>query len=375
MGSPLWQGFQAGNNARMVDSLLQAGALPVGKTITAEFAVHALNETCNPHDPARTPGTSSSGSAAAVACGMVPFALGTQTAGSIIRPASFCGVWGMKPSFGLLPRTGILKTTDSLDTPGFLAAHGRSLRPLLDATRVKGPNYPPVHRHVDCTMTTQNSPPPTWRVGFVRTPVWSGAETYARDALSTFLATLTRNPEIEVVDIDWPASLHDAHQIHEIIYTKSLAYYFEREARFENHISPIMQSMIAKGTAISNEAFRSALQRQEVLAQEIDRLLAQCDVAISLGTSSSAPPRDSEELPDPSLIWTLAHIPTVAVPLFRCPQGLPFGLQFVARRWQDYRLLNAVERMIELGLLANGSLAIHQTPTLPHRTAASSIEV
>ena len=119
MGSPIWAGFVAGNNARSVDSILRKGALSFGKTITAEFAVHALNATLNPYDVSKTPGTSSSGSAVAVALGIVPFALGTQTAGSIIRPASFCGVWGFKPSFGLIPRTGVLKTTDSLDTVGF----------------------------------------------------------------------------------------------------------------------------------------------------------------------------------------------------------------------------------------------------------------
>ena len=136
MGSPIWKNFTPGNNARVVDSLLLAGGLVAGKTVTAEFAVHALNETRNPHDLSKTPGTSSSGSAAAVATGMVPFALASQTAGSIIRPASFCGVWGMKPSFGMIPRTGVLKTTDSLDTIGFVAAHAKSLRKILDHTRV-----------------------------------------------------------------------------------------------------------------------------------------------------------------------------------------------------------------------------------------------
>ena len=123
MGSTLWQNFTPGNNARVIDKLIHNGSVVIGKTVTAEFAVHELNKTKNPFDKNRTPGTSSSGSAVAVATGMVPFALGTQTAASIIRPASFCGVWGFKPSFGLVPRTGILKTTDSLDTVGFLTTN------------------------------------------------------------------------------------------------------------------------------------------------------------------------------------------------------------------------------------------------------------
>ena len=128
MGSSIWSKHYAGNNARVIDNLICSGAHIIGKTVTAEFAVHSLNETLNPHDITKTPGTSSSGSAVAVQIGNVPFALGSQTAGSIIRPASFCGVWGFKPSFGLIPRTGVLKTTDTLDTVGILSSHGSNLR-------------------------------------------------------------------------------------------------------------------------------------------------------------------------------------------------------------------------------------------------------
>ena len=142
MGSETWKDHNAGNDARVVSVLRHQGYTPIGKTVTAEFAVHHLNKTKNPHSIDKTPGTSSSGSAVAVATGMVPFALGTQTAGSIIRPASFCGVWGMKPSFGLIPRTGSLKTTDSLDTIGFLSSYGTDMREILNLLRVKGPNYP-----------------------------------------------------------------------------------------------------------------------------------------------------------------------------------------------------------------------------------------
>ena len=108
MGSPIWSNYYASNNARTIDNLICSGAHIVGKTVTAEFAVHELNETLNPHDITKTPGTSSSGSAVAVQIGNVPFALGSQTAGSIMRPASFCGVWGFKPSFGLISRNGVL---------------------------------------------------------------------------------------------------------------------------------------------------------------------------------------------------------------------------------------------------------------------------
>ena len=117
MGSPIWEGFRPGNDARVVTNLRRAGALIPGKTVTAEFAVHHPGPTINPHNAMHHPGTSSTGSAVAVATGMVPVALGSQTSGSTIRPASYNGVYGYKPSFGSIPRTGSLKTLDTLFSP------------------------------------------------------------------------------------------------------------------------------------------------------------------------------------------------------------------------------------------------------------------
>lgn len=358
MGSPVWRGFTPGNNARVVDSLLNAGALIAGKTVTAEFAVHALNETLNPHDAALTPGTSSSGSAAAVATGMVPFALASQTAGSIARPASFCGVWGMKPSFGLIPRTGVLKTTDSLDTIGFVAAHAASLRPLLDHMRVKGPDYPLVYQHVDRRKPSHGADGP-WRVGFVKTHTWPHATSYARQAVEALAQAIGRTAGFSVEDIRWPDALAETHAVHETIYNKSLSYYFQNEKRMASEITPIMSAMIAAGESIDKGTFVAALHRQQQLAAVLDELLAPYDLVLSLGTSSAAPPRGEMELPDPSLIWTLGHVPSVAVPLFRSPDGLPFAAQCVSRKWNDYLLLQAVEALVERGVFPAGSQAIH----------------
>lgn len=357
MGSRLWQGFMPGNNARVVDSFINQGAIVAGKTVTAEFAVHALNETLNPHDLTRTPGTSSSGSVAAVATGMVPFALATQTAGSIVRPASFCGVWGMKPSFGLIPRTGVLKTTDSLDSIGFVASMGNSLRPLLDVSRVKGPDYPFVYRNVDpqSEKGKPKSKDRKWRAGFVRTHTWAGAERYAQDAVVGMVSRIAKESGYDVEEIAWSDLLSTAHEVHRTIYNKSLAYYFQHEAKNHAHISPIMAEMIETGRNISPEQLRQALRQQEVICSALNDLLSGFDFVISLGTSSSAPERGVEEIPDPSLIWTLGHLPSIAVPAFRCPNGLPFGLQVVSRRWNDYLLLQATEELIERGVFPEGS--------------------
>lgn len=361
MGSPIWKGFTPGNNARVVDSLLLAGGLVAGKMVTAEFAVHVLNETLNPHDATKTPGTSSSGSAAAVARGMVPFALATQTAGSIVRPASFCGIWGMKPSFGMIPRTGVLKTTDSLDTIGFVATHAKSLRPILDQVRVKGPDYPSVYRNVDSKGGNPKSPSKPWRVGFVKTHVWDGAEGYTREAIMGLAEKIDREVGFEVEELDWSDDVRVAHDIHAIIYNKSLSYYFQHEAKISSQISPVMKEMIAMGESISLETFKEAIRQQEIFCEKLDSLLSPYDIVLSLGTSSSAPLRGVVELPDPSLIWTLGHIPSIAVPAFRCPSGLPFGAQFVSRRWNDYLLLQGVEELVDRGVLPPGSLNIRQS--------------
>ena len=349
MGSPLWKNFTPGNNARVVDSLLFAGGIVVGKTVTAEFAVHALNETLNPHDASKTPGTSSSGSAAAVATGMVPFALATQTAGSIVRPASFCGVWGMKPSFGMIPRTGVLKTTDSLDTVGFIAAHLESLRPLLDAVRVKGPDYPYVYKNVDSHGVLPKLSVRPWRVGFVKTHTWETATPYAHQSIEGLAQRIGSEPGFEVEEIEWPIDLQDSHDIHSIIYNKSLSYYFQNEKKIESHITPIMKEMIDAGELISPAELKHALANQQSYCERLDKLLMPYDFVLSLGTASSAPLRGVEESPDPSLIWTLGHLPTVAAPTFHCPRGLPFGAQFVSRRWNDYLLLQGLNELANRG--------------------------
>jgi Asp-tRNA(Asn)/Glu-tRNA(Gln) amidotransferase A subunit family amidase len=358
MGSPLWKGFTPGNNARVLDSLLFAGGIVVGKTVTAEFAVHALNQTLNPHDVTKTPGTSSSGSAAAVAAGMVPFALATQTAGSIIRPASFCGVWGMKPSFGMIPRTGVLKTTDSLDTVGFVAAHAESLRSILDVVRVKGPNYPYVYKNVDSQGELPKPSSRPWRVGFVKTHIWSTAEDYARQSVEDLARRIDSQIGFEVEEIKWPINLKDSHDVHSAIYNKSLSYYFQNEGKMETHVTPVMKEMIEAGELISPAELKLALLNQDIYCEKIDELFTPYDFILSLGTSSSAPLRGVEELPDPSLIWTMSHLPAIAAPAFRCPLGLPFGVQFVSRRWNDYLLLQGVAELINLGILPSGSQKI-----------------
>ncbi len=358
MGSIIWKNFTPGNNARVLDSLLNSGGILLGKTVTAEFAVHELNQTCNPHDNSKTPGTSSSGSAAAVACGMIPFALGSQTAGSIIRPASFCGVWGFKPSFGLIPRTGVLKTTDSLDTIGFLSSHGKSLRDILNVTRVRGPNYPFVYQNIDKRKDYLKTDKKPWRVGFIKTNIWDEARSYVKNSIEELVNRISNTDNFIVEEVNWPTSLNNLHELHQTIYSKSLGYYFLREKKQSNLISESMLNLIHKSENISKESYINALSNQETVIKNVNNLIMPYDFLISISTSSSAPVRSNKELDDPSLIWTLSHIPSLSVPLFRCPANLPYGIQLIANKWSDYRLLQAVDELIDLGIFPEGSTEI-----------------
>lgn len=350
MGSPLWKDFTPGNDARAVYHLKRQGAVVVGKTVTAEFAVHTLDKTLNPYDVEKTPGTSSSGSAVAVTLGHVPLATGSQTAGSIVRPASFCGVYGMKPSFGLIPRTGTLKTTDSLDTLGFFALHGEDLRRGLDALRVHGRNYPISNDALEDAARQAKPVGRPWRIALAKTHTWEHAPRYAQDALLDLAEQLEREG-IEIVDATLPAGMARAHVIHETIYNKSLSYYFAGEHTQADFVSPIMNDLIRSGTAVRPDEFRQAIADQNECIYSMDAYLQDFDALLSLSTAGEAPPRNVTELPDPALMWTLAHLPVVSVPFGKSPAGLPFGAQFAARKYNDYRLLQFLDFARERGII------------------------
>lgn len=355
MGSPIWQNFQAGNDARVVYNLKQTGAAIPGKTVTAEFAVHALGKTRNPHAPDHTPGTSSSGSAVAVATGMVPVALGTQTAGSIVRPASFCGIYGCKPSFGLIPRTGTLKTTDSLDTIGFFTTFLEDVERVFDAIRVKGLDYPISHRLLNDPKRQTKPDDRPWRIAFVKTSTWQHAPDYAKSSLLEWVQRISKDSNFDVIEAELPENIAQAHEVHQTIYDCTLAYYFKEEYKNQELVSPIMNRIIKQGQRVTPEQYQTALIHQEGLAATMDDFLKNFDALISLSTAGEAPLREEQELPDPALIWTLTHLPVISAPAFTSPSGLPFGAQLVARRYNDRLLFRLAEHLCKLGFIPPAS--------------------
>lgn len=347
MGSPLWKGFTPGNDARAIFNLKRAGALVCGKTVTSEFAVHALNKTINPHDPKRTPGTSSSGSAVSVAMGMIPVSLGTQSGASIIRPASFCGVYGFKPSFGLIPRTGILKTTDTLDNVGFFVRHAEDLENVFNSIRLHGSNYPMNSAGMLRSKERMSDTGRKWKIAFAKTHTWSVAEPYAQEALADWMNKLSTIEDFEIEEVQLPQGMENSHELHGTLYDHCLAYYFSEEFKSKDGMTERLKGQIEHGKRIGVKEYQAALKEQISLWKKMDQFLSGYDVMISLSTAGGAPILGEIERPDPGLMWTLTNLPALSVPAFRSPDGMPFGLQIAARRYSDLLILDLANRLIE----------------------------
>ena len=345
MGSPIWKDFTPGNDARIVHYLRRNGAIILGKTTTAEFAVHYQNKTKNPLDLKRSPGTSSSGSAAAVAANMAPVTFGSQTAGSIGRPASYCGIYGYKPTFGLLPRVGVLKTTDSLDTLGFFTKSVDDLKLILDASRVHGRNYEYVYKYLDNYKTKANR---KFKVAVVKHSKWALVDEYAKLEFDNYIQKIN-HPNIDVKEIEIPLELEQIHNIHDTIYDKALSYYFKNEYKKHTLISPIFYDIIERGNKISTQEYQKALQLQSNITRKMNEYFSEYDVVLTLSTANEAPVGlTTPDTPDSNLIWTLLGMPTVSIPALKGKNNLPIGILAVSKKYDDYVLLEFLKLLEEI---------------------------
>lgn len=349
LGSEVWKGFRAGNNARIVDELADRGAIIICKTTTAEFAVHYIpeNRTLNPLDSSRITGTSSTGSAVAVACGALPIALGTQTAGSIIRPASFCGVFGFKPTFGALDRTGVLKTADTLDTLGFLSSDIYGAKKFFRASYQKQPeNY----FHAPRYMAAQNAYTKKSKFKIaVFTDQFTGYQNYDQCVVDDFEELCANFPikNVEFVGFPKDDSINQVHQYHDKIYQKSLEYYFQREISLGSGISQVMLDMVESGRKTSVRDYQHALARQVEIRAKFEEMMGVCDFIVTPSCGSVAPLVGQREKDDTCLIWTFVGLPAISVPIFWSEaEGLPFGLQIVAPRYYDLALLDFADQLV-----------------------------
>jgi amidase len=326
-GSPVHRGRRPERDAACVARLRAAGAVVLGKTVTTEFAFYRPGKTRNPHDPARTPGGSSSGSAAAVAAGLVPAALGTQTAGSVIRPASFCGVVGLKPTFGLLPLDGVCPFAPSLDTLGVFVRDVVALAPLLEA--LGAPVATPPRR----------DPP---RIVLCRTEQWPLAEPSTRRIVEEAAAALARaGAAVREAEPGAPfAGLADAQRT--VMAAEAARTFREIRARHGDLLSPVLTAFLREGDLVSAEREAAARAQARACRAELPALLGDADVLLTPSAIGEAP-LGLEATGDPAFnrIWTLLGTPCLSLPVARGPAGLPVGVQLVARPGADGALLSA----------------------------------
>lgn len=337
LGSPLFAGRAPQRDAACVALLRRAGGVVLGKTVTAELAAFDPGPTRNPHDPARTPGGSSSGSAAAVAAGIVPAALGTQTAGSVIRPAAFCGVVGCKPSFGLVPRSGVLSFADSLDTVGVLASRldvaARVLAAIADRDDLLPGRWP--------------EPSQRLRLGVCRTPDWAAVEPAARTALER-IADAAASSGALVTDVEPGPAFADAAQAQRTLQLAegSLALADER-CRHPRWLSGTLRSLLDEGAATTPAERDAAHATARRAARELDAATAEIDVLLTPAASGEAP-QGLGSTGDPlhNRRWTLLGVPALSLPAGVGPAGMPLAVQLIGRRGEDAALLAAAADLL-----------------------------
>jgi Asp-tRNA(Asn)/Glu-tRNA(Gln) amidotransferase A subunit family amidase len=334
MGSPLYRGHRPRADASCVALLRRAGAVILGKTATCEFAGSAPPATTNPHNAAHTPGGSSSGSAAAVADYMVPAALGTQTGGSVLRPASFCGIFGYKPTYNTFNKQGVWPAADSIDTVGWLASSIDDIELLTAVLRMQAPQPP---------RKLATAP----RIGLCRTEIWDSAAPESKAAVEDAAARLGK-AGATLCEIELRKPFAGLHAV-----ARSTINFYERAAcmaflwdRQREALSPQMRTYIENGQKISRDDYVAGMRRVDECRTLLPKVFDGLDVLLTPCVPGEAP-QGLGATGDPNMqaIWTALHTPTITLPTRRGPNNLPVGIQLVAQRYDDDRLF-AVARWI-----------------------------
>jgi Asp-tRNA(Asn)/Glu-tRNA(Gln) amidotransferase A subunit family amidase len=328
MGSPIYRNNRPAADAACVALLRRAGAVILGKTATCEFAGMAPPATTNPHNVGHTPGGSSSGSAASVADFMVTAALGTQTGGSVLRPSSFCGVFGYKPTYNTINKAGLKPAAESIDTIGWIA---RSIEDLALLTAVQRMDEPRPVREL-------NGAP---RIGLCRTELWSTAQPETKAAVENAAAALTKAGAV-VREINLAEAFSGLPAL-----ARATINYYERAVcmafEWDHHrsaLSPQMCRYIENGLKTSRAQYVEAWRRVEECRALLRQVFHGIDVLL-LPCVPGEPPKGLTSTGDPSMqaMWTALHTPSMTLPTHRGPNNLPVGIQLVAQRYDDDNLL------------------------------------
>jgi len=337
-GSPMFKGRVPNSSATVVSRLEAAGAMVFGKTVTAELAFYAPGRTTNPWDNRRTPGGSSMGSAAAVAAGIVPVAIGSQTNGSIIRPAAFCGVVGFKPTSERIPTDGVLRFSPTLDQLGTFA------RTVTDAAFI--------------AAVMAGEPPSVWisrlparhpRLGVVVSPEWAQIDSWGQENFQSVIASIrAAGGSVEVVEM--PAAIASALPLHRLIMAAEANRWVRPLVEPNLHLcSPQLQALLYEGSLVSDHDYELALARRREIVSLFDGWVTKFDAIITPPTLGQAPSIDTTGDPRPCTRWTLIGAPTITIPTGLSPETLPLGTQLVGIRGSDRDLI-ATAQWLELVL-------------------------
>ena len=347
-GTPVFKGRRPQEDASVVAQLKAAGAVILGKTVTTELAFFGPGKTKNPRNPDHTPGGSSSGSAAAVADFQVPLALGTQTAGSIIRPASFCGTIGFKPTFGYVSRTGILPQSAPLDTVGGYARSVDDIALLIDAISAFDPrdhemSSAPKPSLAHALRTSLPRPP---RFAFVKSPAWPNADPETQAAFEAFASSLGGKAEIveTALSPDFDGSL----RLQQIVQFSDIARNYGPIAdKHPDVMSAKLKETIAEGRSFSSADYAAARAARDPLYDELRPILINYDAILTPAAPGPAL-RGLAGTGSPmfNALWTYLGMPCISLPLLEVT-GLPLGVQLVGARGDDAGLLKVAKWLME----------------------------
>ncbi|HEY2921525.1 MAG TPA: amidase [Candidatus Binatia bacterium] len=339
-GSVIHSGHTPSRDATVVSMLRAAGAVIMGKTVTTEFAYFSPGKTRNPHNPEHTPGGSSSGSAAAIAANMIPLALGSQTNGSTIRPAAYCGVIGFKPTHGLISRHRVFALSRTLDHVGLFARSVDDIALLAEQLVGYDENDPDTRprARIPFGEVAVEEPPLPPMLAFIKTPMWERADEDTKEGFTEIIEHL--GTQVEEVELFPSAS--EAWQWHQNIMSAEMALNLEREwYHGRDRLSEQLRTLIERGHEVRAIDYQRALARINPIHESFVELFEQRYDAILTPAAPSAAPKGLTSTGDPSFctLWTLCGMPAISLPLLQSASGLPIGVQVVGPRLGDARLL------------------------------------
>ncbi len=338
-GTVIRKGKSYSQNAEIIDLLHASGAIVMGKTATSELAYLGPPATTNPHDKDRTPGGSSSGSAASVASFMAPVSIGSQTGGSVIRPASYCGVVGYKPSYGLISRNGVLRTSYSLDQIGMFGRKVEDVA-MLAKVLIKKDKYDlaTIHYSTENILSeTKKGPIFEPKFIFYKTDHWKIIDKKSRESFEYFIKSFKKNIEI----FDTPSYFKDIHKYHQIIHETDLAnnfsIYFQK---FKKKLSKYMQDAISNGNKYTAKEYAEAIDFMKRSYESYEEVFEDYHGVLSPSSPGVAPKGlKSTGTAEFNKVWSYLGTPCISLPLLEGENNLPLGVQLIGNKYDDHRFL------------------------------------